>query len=132
MCQLIVVFMKQFVHACIVTEVVLTDVGKHPPPATEPHITPPPTPDILVPQHDVISTNPHTPHPPPVTSQPRRVVPPQETSWLGSNADGIFFLSICLCIMCCLCGSPLTASCFIPAIYMSSKVDYWVMFVLTL
>ena len=92
--------MKQFART--VTEALLTDVEKHLPPATEPQFIPPLKPDVIVPQYDVTSTDPHTQHPPPVTTQPRIVGPPQETSLLESNADGIFFLSICLFVICML------------------------------
>ena len=37
-------------------------------------------------------------------------------------ADNMYRVSIFLCIVCCLCGSPLTLACFIPAIILASKV----------
>ena len=52
--------MKKF--ACTVTETLLTDVEKHLPPATEPQFIPPLKPDVIVPQYDVTSTDPHTQH----------------------------------------------------------------------
>ena len=47
---------------------------------------------------------------------------------LGGNpshaaADRMFAISVCMCIVCCLCGSPLTLACFIPAILLSAKVS---------
>ena len=39
-----------------------------------------------------------------------------------ASADRMYAISIGWCIVCCLCGSPLTLACFIPAIIMSTKV----------
>ena len=41
-----------------------------------------------------------------------------------SAADRMYAISICWCVVCCLCGSPLTLACFIPAILLSGKVRY--------
>ena len=40
----------------------------------------------------------------------------------AASADRMYAISIGWCIVCCLCGSPLTLACFIPAIIMSTKV----------
>ena len=45
-----------------------------------------------------------------------------ECQILAASADRMYALSICWCVVCCLCGSPLTLACFIPAIVLSVKV----------
>ena len=40
-----------------------------------------------------------------------------------ASADRMFAISMCMCVVCCLCGSPLTLACFIPAILLSMKVS---------
>ena len=40
----------------------------------------------------------------------------------AASADRMYTMSICWCIVCCICGSPLTLLCFIPAIALSMKV----------
>ena len=37
-------------------------------------------------------------------------------------AENMLGFSVCCCIICCLCGSPLTLFCFVPAIMLLSKV----------
>ena len=79
--------------------------------------------------------------PPPPQPQPQPLGVPQATSVatckqqqpstarrhtrrpaVPHSANTTYILSICWCVVCCLCGSPLTLACFIPAIYLSSTV----------
>ena len=57
-----------------------------------------------------------------VYSQPRSEPLVQDHQVSAASADHMYAISIGLCIVCCLCGSPLTLACFIPAIFMSTKV----------
>ena len=100
-----------------------------PPPTAPPQITvegpPPYSGSINEPKYNVASTHPTIPQPLPVTTvitQPQIVVPPRRTRRPVTNGDSLLRMSVALCVICCLCGSPLTVACFIPAIYMSAKV----------
>ena len=60
-----------------------------------------------------------------VTSQPLRQT--HVHSFATSEnvaADSVLYVSVCCCIACFLCGSPLTIFCFVPAIMLALKVKY--------
>ena len=64
---------------------------------------------------------------PQVESAPTVVYRQQPSPWRPNQisvteADQIFGWSIACCVICCLCGSPLTLLCFVPAIILSMKV----------
>ena len=60
-----------------------------------------------------------------VTSQPVSYSLQQTRSTVIASqpADYLFGLSICWCVICLLCGSPLTLFCFVPAIVLALKVN---------
>lgn len=69
-------------------------------------------------------------------SAPVLTYQPQPCGWDGQTqgfsspavaraaADRMTVISIIMCILCCLCGSPLTLACLVPAIIFSVKVHY--------
>ena len=62
-----------------------------------------------------------------VTSQPSRVTRSSTTSGnISGAADTILAISVCWCVACFICGSPLTISCFVPAIILALLVKYYV------
>ena len=60
----------------------------------------------------------------PLTYQPEpNWQPPISNDTVSASVvDQMYGISICFAIVCCLCGSPLTLACFIPAIFLTSTV----------
>ena len=56
------------------------------------------------------------------TSQPRFNPHEHCSGGVSGAEERLFVLSMCLGILCAICGSPLTLACFVPAMFLSRKV----------